>query len=228
VLALDAFGDCPMATWPHCRSAYGFEMSGLPLARDQPGSPKCHTAASWWPAERLTFVPCRVTKMWVTPWSRANLTTVSATSLPWRIRVSICRPRAKLSWRSSRSRSGPVNSCKSGVPDTYTARQSALRRSATRRPRRISAALEGSGPTTSRSRSCPDRPAAVAVEGSGSSSQEHLEAAAPGCFSRHGQCGNTRTSMPSASRTSRSSGVPPRRARQPRRRLWPTKICVMP
>src|SRR5215475_13542034 len=40
-------------------------------------------------------------------------------------------------------------------------------------------------------------------------------------------CGNTRTSIPSASRIKRSSGVPPRRERQFRRRLWPTKICVM-
>src|SRR5262249_15833249 len=39
-----------------------------------------------------------------------------------------------------------------------------------------------------------------------------------------GHCGNTRTSIPSASRMSRSSGVPPRRSRQPGRMWWPTKI----
>src|SRR5262249_52300642 len=56
--------------------------------------------------------------------------------------------------------------------------------------------------------------------------QEDFEPAARGLPVRH--CGKTRTSIPSASRMRRSSGVPPRRFRQPRRRLWPTKIWVMP
>src|SRR5262249_9642745 len=43
-----------------------------------------------------------------------------------------------------------------------------------------------------------------------------------------GLCGNTRTSIPSASSIRRSTGLPRRRFHQPLRRLWPMKICVIP
>ena len=68
----------------------------------------------------------------------------------------------------------------------------------------------------------------VGLADAGGIAEEHLETTPARCGIGHGQCGKTRTSMPSASRIRRSSGVPSRRVRQVRRRLWPTKICVMP
>ena len=47
---------------------------------------------------RLSF--WRITKIWVTPLVRAKVTSASARLVALRIRVSMCRPRAKLSWRS--------------------------------------------------------------------------------------------------------------------------------
>ena len=62
--------------------------------------------------------------------------------------------------------------------------------------------------------------------------QEHLEPAAPRMSCRAPEVphsrGNTRTSMPSASRIRRSTRFALRRASQPLSWLWPTKIWVMP
>src|SRR5262249_4042557 len=66
----------------------------------------------------------------------------------------------------------------------------------------------------------------VGLADAGGVAEEDLEAAARA--RRVGHCGKTRTSIPSALPIRRSSGVPPSRLRQLRRRLWPTKICVTP
>ena len=57
----------------------------------------------------------------------------------------------------------------------------------------------------------------------GGVAEKDLQAAAAGRRGiRHGQCGNTRTSRPSASSIRRSSRLPVSADRQVRRRLWPT------